>query len=149
MKQYRNNKTENMKTGILSIVMVVMVAFSSIDAAAGSKTAQNRVASSLENAVDPEMKLETWMMNDNMWSADYVMTYKTVDEELFGLETWMTTFLFWDRLEVASDDLLTIESWMTNPMVWEKMETVADAQLLLEDWMTNEAVWATKIILKS
>ncbi len=131
-----------MKTRIFTMVMLLMAGtiFFSNSAFAGRKNA--KFASSLENATDPSIQIESWMTNDLIWYPGTVFEMNTISEESAALENWMVNTFFWDRFEDARDCALALEEWMANPMIWEKSELVSEPVLSLEDWMLDTSFWS-------
>jgi hypothetical protein len=130
-----------MKTRIFTMVMMLMAGtiFSSNSALAGKKNV--KFASSLENATDRSLQIESWMTNDLIWYPGTDLEMYTVKEKSTELENWMVNSFFWDRFEDARDFGLTLEEWMTNPMIWEKEEVAAEPVLNLEYWMLDISLW--------
>jgi len=132
-----------MKTRIFTIVMLLMTGtiFFSYSALAGRKNV--KFASSLENATDPSIQIESWMTSELIWNQGTVFETNAISKESAELENWMVNTFFWDRLEDAHDFGLDLEEWMTNPMIWEKAESVSEPVLSLEKWMLDLSFWGT------
>ncbi|MFW5832004.1 MAG: hypothetical protein ACOCVA_07110 [Prolixibacteraceae bacterium] len=90
---------------------------------ANAKGTETIIASGLEDIAEPELEVESWMVNENYWNA----TGKTVQ-------------LFED-----SDAKLEIESWMTDDNYWVLQpvirQTGEDEKLQVENWMISEQNW--------
>jgi hypothetical protein len=140
-KQLKILKQKTMKTRIFTMVILLMAGtiFYSNSAFAGRKNA--KLASSLENATDPSIQIESWMTSDFIWNQGIVLEMNTVSEESVELENWMVNTFFWDRFEDAQDYALPLEVWMTSQVIWEKVEGVTEPVLSLEDWMLDVSFW--------
>ncbi len=130
-----------MKTRIFTIGMLLMAGTIFFSNSAFAERKCTKFASSLENATDPSLQIESWMTSDLIWYPGAFSEMVTAREESAELEVWMVNTLFWDRFEDAGDNVITIEEWMTNTMIWEKAAVVAEPGLELEDWMLDNNIW--------
>ena len=135
-----------MKTKIFAITMVLcLAAFLPAGHALGaSKLARH--ASSLENEMEPLMKIESWMINESFWMNTHTTVPATDSEDSLPLESWMTDLRSWETgLSVTRELPLELENWMTDGGYWnhsgEGMVT-QDVPLALEPWMTDEKYWS-------
>lgn len=101
------------------------------------------IASSLENATDPMLQIEDWMMNDNCWIGTGAV------EPALGIESWMTDESMWyseitGTLNTAEQKIM-IEPWMTDEKNWSRNQVIihneTDGILEVESWMTKDAYW--------
>jgi hypothetical protein len=133
-------ETRNFKTAALALFAVLMLCGST-----SAKGKEFRSASSLENAIDPVMKIEDWMVYDFVWSKNAVSVLAEESDETIGIESWMTNSFFWEKFENAEDANLTLESWMFDESNWtpagSAIETELEKGLKLEAWMTDNNNW--------
>jgi len=116
-----------MKTIKLSIRQLVIASFLTILILGGNVSAkgtETKFASSYENSVEQELKIEDWMINDNHWNvADESFVYLEQDKSL-NLESWMMEDDYWKpsnikNVESFDEKELKIENWMINGEFWK------------------------------
>lgn len=142
-------KTENnMKTRISFTVIALMMATFMLAGASEVNARKVSFASSLENEMDPVMKIENWMVNSNFWSAHHSMAISREFDEALSLESWMTDVNEWGiatMIPMDKDDSLVLEAWMTSPLAWNGSNAFTvkaeEPRLSLESWMTNDIIW--------
>lgn len=130
-----------MKTRILSIAIAAVMIVGLASNADGAKGKSLKLASSLENVMDPSLDLESWMTNDLVWNQGDFANYTAASDESLELEAWMTNTVSWEYYPAATEASLEVESWMTNSMMWQMMPVEKDEQLVLEHWMTCDEIW--------
>lgn len=135
-----------MKTRILTIAIAAVMIVGLASNADGARGKSLRNASSLENATETSLQLETWMTNDLVWGQGDFANFTTAADESLNLEAWMTNTCNWEYYPVATEKGLEMESWMTSTMMWQMMPLEKDNQLVLEDWMTNDEHWNKTIV---
>ncbi len=104
----------------------------------------NKLALSYEN-IDPEMKVEEWMVSEYAWVTSSLYDMKLETETLLVLEPWMTSDFIWNYGSHATDAALTLEPWMGIDDRWEPEACIAkpvtDLPLSVELWMTSSDNW--------
>jgi len=171
-EQLRKQKTENnMKTRVFLTVIALMMATFMLAGATEVNARKVNFASSLENEMDPVMKIENWMVNSHFWNtADAALISRDYDAALL-LEAWMTNLNSWDAasltpVEVESpmeletwmsgaawdaaamtpvevENPLELEAWMTG-LNWDVATHTAtenESPMVLEAWMTSPSAW--------
>lgn len=140
-------ETENMKTrfNLKTVALIIAVIFTVGTANATEKVTK---ASGHENSFEASLNLESWMINDAIWSTSDVTNFVEVQEESLNLENWMTNSDVWstaiDWAANTAEASLELENWMTNKIAWEVAPTAiaeTEGHLGLEEWMINERVW--------
>ena len=103
-------------------------------------------ASSLENEMDPVMKIENWMVNSHFWNtADAALISRDYDAALL-LEAWMTNLNSWEAASltpVEVENPRELEAWMTG-LNWDVATHTAienESPMVLEAWMTSPSAW--------
>jgi hypothetical protein len=133
-----------MKAGIFSTVMAVILTLAVSAGTADAKGKEFKIASCLENALEPSIKLESWMMNELIWNRTASFEYTDVKDESLNLEEWMIHPALWE-MNPAEEATLSIEKWMVDNSNWVKAlnipETAPEKELVLESWMTDESNW--------
>ncbi len=128
-----------MKTRISQLAVALFFAFVLITGNVNA-TEHKTDASSHEYIQEASLKLEKWMMDENVWSTSDMRLWNSQETNL-RLEGWMTNQSVWD---VQSDNL-NLESWMMDENVWEvqplAFATEKEKVLEVENWMVNEAIW--------
>ncbi|MFZ5429931.1 MAG: hypothetical protein ACOZDD_06845 [Bacteroidota bacterium] len=133
-----------MKAGIFSTVMAVILTLAVSAGNAEAKGKEFRIASCLENALEPSIKLESWMMNDLIWNrtASYEITEER--DEFLNLEEWMIHPALWE-INPVEEATLSMEHWMLDGSNWVKAvdysEPAPEKELVMESWMTDESNW--------
>jgi hypothetical protein len=134
-----------MKTRIFSVTMMMFFALFMLCGTTSAKGKEIRFASSLENAADPTMKLEPWMVNDQMWNRSSGYDLITEEDEFLGLEEWMTNSSLWEMTISETDEELVLERWMLDDTLWVANRFVStienDRVLKIESWMTDATIW--------
>jgi len=134
-----------MKTRIFSATMMMFFALFMLCGTTSAKGKEIRFASSLENAADPTMKLEPWMVNDLVWNRSSGFDLSTEEDELLGLEEWMINFALWEMTITETEEGLTLEDWMLDDKLWvanrSESTTEKDWESKIESWMTDETIW--------
>jgi hypothetical protein len=134
-----------MKTRIFSVTMMMFFALFMLCGTTSAKGKEIRFASSLENAADPTMKLEPWMVNDFIWSRSRGFDLSTEEDEFLGIEEWMTNSALWEMTITETEEALTLEDWMLNDTLWVANRfastTENDRELKIESWMTDATIW--------
>lgn len=126
-----------MKTGILSLALVLLIGISNAEGKSG------KIVSSLENAADPFLEVEYWMTDGFFWNAG------NANEGTMMIEEWMVDEHIWktDIFEGAKDfeGKMSLESWMTDDRTWTRNQenTVfeMDQRLEVEPWMISDESW--------
>ncbi len=78
--------------------------------------AESLEAMYLENEIEPEMEVETWMTDYSKFDVNTFQFELEVETEL-GVEDWMMDEnLFQSETEVESS--MELEAWMTSEKVW-------------------------------
>lgn len=131
-----------MKTRIFTTALVLLMTMNLISNRAKADDWSSKIASSLENAVDPALEIESWMHNDFVWHP--FNEYVSATDPVLNVENWMVTPMMWTKNEMAAEDNLTLEGWMTDPENWKKPVPTADAKLMLEYWMLDSNYWLKK-----
>ena len=134
-----------MKTRIFTTTALALLTVLMLCGSTSAKGKEFRIASGLENAADPAIKVENWMVNDFVWNRNAGLILTEESDEVLELESWMTQSLFWDKFENASDEILVLEPWMLKTENWLPAftlhETTAEETLQLEAWMTDNDNW--------
>lgn len=135
-----------MKTRIFAITMIFcLAAFLPAGHAMGALKPAH-TASSLENEMEPLMKIESWMINESFWMNTHTNNPATDSEDSLPLESWMTDLSSWDAgLAVTRELPLDLESWMTDGAYWNLSGVglvTLDVPLVMESWMTDEKYWS-------
>jgi len=110
-----------MKTRISQIAAITLFALFILIGNVNAKGTE-KSASSHEN-IEAALEIENWMINDNFWTSEDVMTIETAQEESLALECWMTSESTWELnenndLETETETDLAFEPWMTNDKIW-------------------------------
>ncbi len=142
-------KTENnMKTKVFFTVIALLMATFMLAGATEVNARKVNFASSLENEMDPVMKIENWMVNSNFWSTGHSIAISREFDDALTLESWMTDVNEWAiaaMIPMDTEDSLVLEAWMTSPLAWNGSNalTVKDEEprLTLESWMTDDIIW--------
>lgn len=134
-----------MKTRIFTTVMMVFFTVSMLCGTTSAKGKGFKIASNLEIAADPIIKIENWMLNDMAWNKVTKFDIAIENEYFLEIEPWMTQSLMWEKIEVAQEEELTLENWMVDENVWDTnsfdIELEKDRELKVENWMTDIAYW--------
>ena len=134
-----------MKTRIFSATMMMFFALFMLCGTTSAKGKEFRFASSLENAAEPTMKLEPWMMNYLMWNRSSGFDLNNEEDEFMGLEEWMINSALWEMTITETEEALTLEGWMLNDTLWIangfEPTTEKDRESKIESWMTDETNW--------
>lgn len=69
----------------------------------------------LEDVVEHERMLESWMFDQKYWEITYLSDKKIVDEQK-QLEDWMFDQSFWQIVD--EPDRKDLEDWMMDPNFW-------------------------------
>jgi hypothetical protein len=135
-----------MKTRVSLTVIALMMATFMLAGATEVNARKVSFASSLENEMDPVMKIENWMVNSHYWNnTDAVLLSREYDNVL-ALESWMTDLNRWDAtamVPVENENPMQMEAWMTSPG-WEIASMIpveTESTLGMEAWMTNFCTW--------
>lgn len=133
-----------MKAGIFSTVMAVILTLAVSAGNADAKGKEFRIASCLENALEPSIKLESWMMNDLIWNRTASFEITEERDEFLYLEEWMVHPAVWE-INPVEEATLNIEHWMLDNSNWVKAsdftESAPEKELVMESWMTDESNW--------
>ena len=79
-------------------------------------------ASSHEN-MEESLEIENWMVNENLWDVDDLVTIESTTDETLELEDWMLDNKTWgmeNTIELETEEALVVESWMTDENTWNK-----------------------------
>ena len=114
-----------MKTRITQIVLATFLIALLIGGNVSAKGTELVIVTGLENVVEPELKVEDWMVNQHNWVQFDNSTFNItqLSEEKLAIESWM----------------LNENNWITKNYQLQSDET--EQILMLEDWMTNEVYW--------
>jgi len=134
-----------MKTRIFSVTMMMFFALFMLCGTTSAKGKEFRIASSLENAADPTIKIESWMVNDFLWNRSASFDLPTEEDEFLGIEEWMINSALWEMNIKGIDEELTLEGWMLDDTLWvansHESTTEKDRELKIESWMTDATIW--------
>lgn len=132
-----------MKTRMNVLATVALSILISISASILANGKDTRHASSYENAIEPSLTIESWMINDLVWHSTAAFNLIEAIDEKLNLETWMTADFVWDEYAQDSEEILSLEQWMSNNFFWMQLETANETAACLEDWMVNNECWIT------
>jgi hypothetical protein len=134
-----------MKTRIFSATIMMFFALFMLCGTTSAKGKEIRFASSLENAAEPTMKLEPWMVNDQMWNRSSGFELSNEVDKFLGLEEWMINSALWEMTIAETEEALTLEGWMLNDTLWVPNSFVStlekDRESKIESWMTDATIW--------
>lgn len=137
-----------MKTTMKQLTTATFLALIMLVGNVNAEGTQAKV-SGCENNDETTLRVEKWMIDNNIWNADgsNVDSYSTDADDLLNIEDWMMAESTWDEnnytAEIWEQDL-KLEDWMTeiddfNFQVIEEQET----PLTTENWMTTGQYWFT------
>lgn len=100
-----------MKTAIRQITTGTFIAFIIITGNAKADGAETKVSS--QEIIETELKLESWMTNDQIWDVNSVFNIDFAEEPELELELkgWMTSDHVWHHQEKTKEKSLTLENW--------------------------------------
>lgn len=134
-----------MKTRIFTTAMIFILSVAMLYGKTSVKEKELKLSVYLENAVDPMIKIENWMINNLAWNRNAAFYLESENDEMLTIEPWMTNSSMWEKLETATDEKLEIERWMFDHNFWVKgcldPATEKDRELKIEPWMINETNW--------
>lgn len=134
-----------MKTRFFSAIMMMFFALFMLCGTTSAKGKEIRFASSLENAADPTLKLEAWMLNDQMWNRSSGFDLSTEEDEFLCIEEWMINSALWEMNIQEKDEELLLEGWMLDDTLWVansfESTTENDRESKIESWMTDRTNW--------
>ncbi len=116
-----------MKTRKTQLNQIILATFLFVFILSGNVEAEGtewNAVSSLENAVEPKLEVENWMVSENYWfAAENTFVVEADQDENLTLEAWMLDKNKWglavfDYTSQDSEGRLMLESWMTNEMYW-------------------------------
>lgn len=132
-------KTIKLTTPMLLIIGLLLIA--------GTVTAHGKInhLTAMHENIDPEMKVEEWMVSEMAWVKSNLADIRLEAETLMALEPWMTSDFVWNYGSHATDADLKIEPWMAADNRWDpakcKGTTDKDPSLSVEQWMTSSDNW--------
>ncbi len=106
-----------MKTRINQIVALAFLAIFILAGNVNAKGTEHNASS--QEIIENSLELEDWMVNDNFWSINNIITFENATEEILQLESWMTNDNVWETEEIVeTEQELAIETWMTDENIW-------------------------------
>lgn len=137
-------KIKHMKTRKLTTPMLLITALLLIGGSVTAHGKINKMVATYEN-IDPEMKVEEWMVAESAWVKSSLSDIRLEAESLLILEPWMTNDFLWNYGSYAIDATLNLEPWMVADDRWEPEACIAkpmtDLPLTIELWMTSSDNW--------
>ncbi len=134
-----------MKTRIFSAAMMMFFAVFMFCGTTSAKGKEFRIASSLENAADPTIKIESWMVNDFLWNRSASFDLPAEEDEFLGIEEWMINSALWEMTITEKEEELTLEGWMLDDTLWVansfELTKEKDKEVKIESWMTDATIW--------
>lgn len=137
--------TENMKTTMKQLTTATFLALIMLVGNVNAEGTQAKV-SGCENNDETTLRVEKWMVDNNIWDADgsNVDSFSTDTDDLLYIEGWMTEIDDFNFQVIEEQETpLTTENWMTTGQDWFTGETnnTVESVLTVENWMINDNVW--------
>ena len=133
-----------MKAKIFTIVLAAIITLIISGGNAEAKGKEFRLSACLENATEPVVKLESWMISELLWNRTGSFELTEDSDKSLYLESWMISSAFWE-LTTEEDEKIALEDWMLDNSCWVPvsacLEPAKEKESVLESWMTDERNW--------
>jgi len=132
-----------MKTRMNVLAVMALSILISLSASTLANGKDSRFASNHENATEPALTMESWMINDLLWHSSAAFNLIEAADEKLALETWMMSDFVWDEYAQDNEEIISLEQWMSNNFFWIQLDTPTETAASLEDWMVGNECWIT------